>query len=233
MKLLATLLSLVTLSCSSVVTQETFLSNHEATIPKVVNSKGNSGGTGFFLKHNDRQWFVTNKHICDSVGKDGKLILQWRDGTRVEANIVEVNQHADLCLATTAYRAERPFTLSKGYRMHQEVHTLGHPALYELVLSTGRIFDHSMIEMLVSVGEECGPGETPTKVNLLFFELPACLKTYDALYLSNHTHGGNSGSPVLDNSGKVVGVIFAGNSQTLHGLAVPLEELKVMLDKYK
>ncbi len=233
MKLLAILMSVLSLSCSSVVTQESFLVHHEPTIPKVVNADGNGGGTGFFLKHNNRQWFVTNKHICDGVGKDGRLILQWRDGTRVNATIVEVNEQADLCLATSEYVAAYPLKLAKAYRLHQEVHTLGHPALYELVLSTGRIFDHSMIEMIVSVNEKCKKGEREEKINVWFFQLNACLKGFDALYVSNTTHGGNSGSPVLDNNGNVIGVIFAGNTKTFYGLAVPLEELKVMLDKYR
>jgi S1-C subfamily serine protease len=40
---------------------------------------------------------------------------------------------------------------------------------------------------------------------------------------------GNSGSPLLDSAGKVVGVVFALNSVTGNGLAIPVSTLEQFL----
>jgi S1-C subfamily serine protease len=42
------------------------------------------------------------------------------------------------------------------------------------------------------------------------------------------THG-NSGGPLLDHAGQVVGVIYAGETRTRYGLAIPVSTLRDLL----
>lgn len=47
--------------------------------------------------------------------------------------------------------------------------------------------------------------------------------------ITNPIKPGNSGSPLLDNEGKVVGVVFAENTVTGNGLAIPVSSLAQFL----
>ena len=49
------------------------------------------------------------------------------------------------------------------------------------------------------------------------------------LQISDAVRPGNSGSPVLDGSGRVVGVVFALDTASGHGLAMPLSTLRSFL----
>lgn len=225
------LLALLLAGCTSMPPSADYLRSHAASVPKLLKA-GGGGGTAFFMEYKGVQWLVSNRHVCDYVAENGSVVVEWDTGVQIKATVVEAHTTSDLCLLTTPYKAEHPFKLASGYELHEEVWSIGHPALYNNVVSEGRIFDKKPITLIASVGQECLPNQKAEKLNLFFFSVDVCMQDYMALHLSNVIHGGNSGSPLLNKWGNVVGVVFAGDSRTHYGMAVPLEELRAFLDKY-
>jgi S1-C subfamily serine protease len=69
---------------------------------------------------------------------------------------------------------------------------------------------------------------------LLFYGAPyACIEKFDTNHITAISYGGNSGSPVVNFWGNVVGVLFAGNSRAItESFTVPLKNIKEFIDQY-
>jgi len=64
------------------------------------------------------------------------------------------------------------------------------------------------------------PGEVVDRVDGSLFG-----ESTDTLRITNTIHPGNSGGPLVDEDGNVVGVVFAVERSTGYGLAVPIDAL--------
>ena len=61
----------------------------------------------------------------------------------------------------------------------------------------------------------------------------ACIRKYRSYSTTAVAYPGNSGSPVVNRYGNVIGVLFAGSSQQERdNYVVPLAELKRVLNKF-
>lgn len=60
----------------------------------------------------------------------------------------------------------------------------------------------------------------------------ACVATIREINTTIQVLGGNSGSPVIDIMGNVVGVVFARYSEAAWGAMIPLADVKKFLEKY-
>jgi serine protease Do len=149
-------------------------------------------GSGFVV--DDR--VVTNDHV---VGDAGEVEVQFRDEQWRSANVAGTDVHSDLAVlevddvpddATGLSLAEDEPTVG------QEVLALGNPLGLDASISQG----------LVSGVDRSLPSPTG-------FSIPAAIQT-DA-----PVNPGNSGGPLVDLAGDVVGVVFAGAGQTI-GFAI-------------
>jgi S1-C subfamily serine protease len=74
---------------------------------------------------------------------------------------------------------------------------------------------------------ECtGPGSEWKHIDGGFFSSDVCVRSYDAWETSAATYPGNSGSPMMNRDGEVIGVIFAADGETNRGFVIPLDVLK-------
>lgn len=165
-----------------------------------------STGTGFHVRYGDKIVIVTNKHICDPA-EEGMLLEA--DGQSLE--IIAISQFHDLCLIKSDRQEGLELaSLFVNLQPLDKVILVGHPRGLPLTIRKGRIshFDMAVFPWI---------GEAP----LNFFEITAT------------SYGGNSGSPVTNLEGEVIGVLFAGyrNSHT-EGMVVPLTSLYFTLFKY-
>lgn len=163
----------------------------------VVRTDG-SKGTGF---HMEDGWIVTNDHV---VGSAAETIVHFSDGT---SYIAEVEQtHADVDLAVMKLKDD------DGTEFHDMP---GLPLAPEAAIEPGMpiyvIGNPLFFTRIANEGHVMGisGGETP----LLLLDAPI--------------YKGNSGSPVLNESGEVIAVVFAttkvdanGKNQKV-GLAIP------------
>ena len=91
----------------------------------------------------------------------------------------------------------------------QRVHTIGHPLGQDLTVRRGTMI---------------------TKIHDRFPWIRR--EPVDALHLELTVFGGNSGSPLVNDDGEIVGLVFGTNQRTFHdAYAVPLEDLKAFLDE--
>lgn len=166
-----------------------------------------SGGTGFHVQYGDKVVIMTNRHICDPTLQGFKL----RHGSK-DLTVIKIATIHDLCLIKSdrlsGLKVASPFdtlnTLDK-------VILVGHPRGLELTVREGRVmkFDNSVFPWLKD------------GVSRNFFEI------------STITYGGNSGSPVTNSKGELIGVLFAGyRDYHTEGMVVPLVDVYVMLGLY-
>lgn len=218
------------------------------------------GGTGFAIKApSGKSYILTNDHVC-GVSSDKKTVLVTGEQGSLRRNIISHDLNSDLCLIEGMPGVEGLDTAGSAPEVGDHLNVVGHPRLMPTHVSTGEMIgtqDVSILYGYISVlNPETGKSEQidPAKggmlpeqctgakysqqdieMNIIFavLKVKVCIMTvHDAYNTAITIHPGNSGSPVVNFWGNVVGVAFAGSSDTNWGMMVPLKDVKAFLKNY-
>lgn len=202
-------------------THEEYLYNlaREHTVMLIRSTGG--GGTGFHFEKNGQNYIMTNYHICK-----GQKVLKVPE--KGKAVVLGYSSAVDLCVLQPRFDHAGGLAFAEDYAYGEHVRVMGHGYLLPLHESIGRLESRATIEL--SVVEVMDPKLCPaeTKPYPMFFFV-ACLREFDSIFTSVRIGPGNSGSPVIDIFGHVVGVVFAGHNGSGLGYIVPLEYVKLVV----
>lgn len=170
----------------------------------VVNvSIGDRKGTGFNIAPNGI--IITNQHV---MGHDKAGIIQFLNGKTYMADVIVNDIEIDISILKIRDDANNLPTLQLeteiAYEEGDPIHVIGNPLAFYRIATDGTVLGLT-------------PSETP-QLPMLMIQAPI--------------HNGNSGSPVINNKGKVIAVVYAttttsqGDQSTTVGLAIPIEYLE-------
>jgi S1-C subfamily serine protease len=157
-------------------------------------------GSGFVLPGGV---VVTNRHVID---QPREVSLNTWDGVRLDATVAGVAVDTDLAILQLQDAPELPTAelRTTPVEVGETVVAVGYPGGGPATVTTGAVIGLVDGELL---------GE------------PAPVIRVDATIRQ-----GNSGGPLLDEQGRVIGVVFALEAGTGHGLAVPVTTLLERLE---
>jgi S1-C subfamily serine protease len=157
-------------------------------------------GSGFVLPGGI---IVTNRHV---VGEPREVTVNTWDGRRFDAEVTGIALDSDLAILRIAEEVDLPVAELRTTPVErgEPVVVVGYPEGGPATVTTGQVVG------LVS-GELLGE--------------PA-----DVIRIDAEIRPGNSGGPVLDQDGRVIGIVFAHEPDAGTGLAVPVETLIARLD---
>ncbi len=148
---------------------------------------------------------LTNNHV---ISGSASVRVTLPDGTKADATVVATDQAHDLALIKVAVTGLTPATLgdSSNLAVGQAVLAIGSP------LGT---FTDSVTEGIVSgLGRSIEVGDAATRTTS---QLSGLIQTDAAI------NPGNSGGPLLDSSGRVIGIVTASSSSAEGiGFAIPI-----------
>lgn len=205
------------------------------TLTPPSNSK--TGGTGFLVQapHSGKTYILTNGHICEHA-ENGYLSARkeaWATG--VSVRVIAVSDDTDLCLVDALPGETGGYQLGEDVTTYEELYVVGHPLLNPLTLTSGRIVSRAPIELSEPnlTAENCtGKSRQMKSVESYFGTITICIRTVDAWDSSITIYPGNSGSPLLNSRGELMGVMFAADQRTNRGLAVPIDAVRGFLGFY-
>ena len=167
-------------------------------------------GSGVII--NNDGFILTNFHVI-SGGRQIQVTLG--DQTQYNARPLDIDRSDDLALIKIDPRKPLPFLPlgdSDKLQVGQKVLAIGNPFGLEGTLTTGVVSSIAR-----NIQSETGP------------KLEGMIQTDAAI------NGGNSGGPLLDSSGNVIGINTAilGQNNIGIGFALPINRAKALLDDYK
>lgn len=182
-------------------------------------------GTGFNIRYKGKSYILTNKHVCNIGIRTGQMFSIGNTGISVH-NIVKKDDKHDLCVLTGLPRSNY-ISLASFYNFREKIFIIGHPRGDALTLESGRIIGTKIAKLIDQDTKECDE----SKKICDFFGRQFCTKKLRALQSNAIIFPGNSGSPVLNKWGNLVGVVFAGSRGIERmSLIVPLENIKAFLN---
>jgi S1-C subfamily serine protease len=143
---------------------------------------------------------ITNRHVL--AGADALEVATW-EGRSHSVSYAEVGVLGDLGVVQVAGRLPTTGRYGRPPRAGDSVTAVGYPLGGELTLSQGTVVDRVD-------GRDFGvPGEV--------------------LRISAHVRPGNSGGPLLDRRGRIVGIVYAREIATGLGLVIPVDTIKRLI----
>jgi putative serine protease PepD len=180
-----------------------------AVLPSVVkvnvtSQSGAGSGSGIVLSRNGE--ILTNNHVVAGVGDDGSISVNFNDGTTKKATVVGTDPLTDVAVIKVASGDDlvpAPLGKSGTLRVGQTVVAVGSPYGLNATVTSGIV---SALNRPVSVAtaeeqtpqdpfsqnQQQGGGDLST--------------TYPAIQTDAAINPGNSGGPLVDLSGRVVGI---------------------------
>ena len=206
-------------------------------IRSMPDSKLQGSGTAFEMKTpSGAVVTVTNAHICALANSKGEIaVLEKKNSNRlITRKVIEISEQNDLCIVE-GLPGYDGLTIGSKVEVGEPVFSFGYPLGEALHFSEGRVKDYGdvfIIEEGVTPAQCKGPRRHLERMTFLFFEFEVCVKSYEAIQTSMVIYPGNSGSPMVNLFGNVVGVVFASNGRTNWGSAVVLKDLEQLLSAY-
>lgn len=169
--------------------------------------------TGFHFKYKGKVYIMTNKHVCDgNLNVYGHGHIQF--GNYI-GEIIKISVDHDLCLVTSN-REDGLELADKDIKPLDPVTVVGFPRGLGKTIRTGHFVEEEYIE---------APWINP--IMYILFQ-----KKYRAYRVSTLAYGGNSGSPIINEKGKVVGVLFAGPVYIhTEALIVPYDDMMLFIEE--
>lgn len=214
---------------------------------KYIRSLGNNvvmitgaagGGTGSYVKFNGKVYILTNAHIC-RLATNSVLKIQPEDQDPYIAGVIKIYPLHDLCVID-AVIDHSALTISTEYEFGETVYAIGHPYLEPLSVTSGEFSGLAKTQIIESYNvteKECsGPtyklyqASQINNMYVLFGIYTICVRELVAYGGTIPILPGNSGSPVLNNKGQIVGVIYAANEYGTRSYTVPLEDVYDFLE---
>lgn len=233
--LMITTLYLASLFAPSELSQihDIYIRSYSDSIVVLSNNEG-SGGTGFIAKgKSGESYVITNGHVCGLAVKD-KILVSYRDDNYI-LKVVKRYQFNDLC-AVEAPTNNIPLSIAKDSFLGQKVHVLGHPLLEATSRTEGELSGIQEIKVRVSANPDAKDCNGPTysiegsdAISGFFGVTSYCVRTLEATASTTPILPGNSGSPVLNNYGHVVGVAFASSGEGVRSYFVGLDYVQDFL----
>ncbi len=167
-------------------------------------------GSGFIV--NDEGFILTNFHV---VSGSSQLRVKLSDQTEYVARALDTDRSDDLALIKVEPKKKLPFLRlgdSDKLQVGQKVLAIGNPFGLEGTLTAG----------VVSMTDRSIPREGRSP-------LEGMIQTDAAI------NGGNSGGPLLDSSGNVVGIntLILGETNIGIGFALPINRAKALLSDFQ
>ena len=202
-------------------------------VVKIIGTEGS--GTGFHIKApSGKTYILTNQHVCAIADKNQELLVE-NSKKMVPRRVIAIYQKHDLCLVEALPGEESGLKMASSLSIGEDIVLIGHPSGRPLTLSKGEFVHKKFIPMVnleIKTPEECD-SINGTWLNGGFFMPSVCVEKISAFGISSPSYPGNSGSPVVNKWGNVVGVLFAGNRTQLNdNYMVPFHELKNFLKDY-
>jgi S1-C subfamily serine protease len=177
---------------------------------------------------------MTNRHVCE-VGVNGFVRIKTNSREFIRKIIYKDSVH-DLCLIS-GIKGLAPLSIGSDQEIGSTMYVVGHPGLRKLTTSSGEYIGREGVELLFEVEKR---GQCPGRIIELnpmeqfFFNREfVCLRKYESLATTAVVYGGNSGSPVVNRYGNLIGVVFAGNpNQERDNYIVPLSYVKQVLKHF-
>ncbi|WP_128379593.1 trypsin-like peptidase domain-containing protein [Streptomyces cavernae] len=156
----------------------------------VRGAEGQGTGTGFVL--DDRGHILTNNHVVDPAGSDGRISVTFSGGETANAEVVGRDSGYDLAVVRVrGVSGLKPLALgnSDNVRVGDPVVAIGAPFDLANTVTSGII---SAKERPITAGGEKGDGSDISYV--------------DALQTDAPINPGNSGGPLVDSKARVIGI---------------------------
>jgi S1-C subfamily serine protease len=209
------------------------------------------GGTGFqVIGRSGVSYIMTNAHVCEPFQKEGYINVEMKNGRVVPRKILEISKVTDLCLAE-GLPGVQGLAVTNQASTGDHLYIIGHPLLQPLSITQGEIIAKSLVEFPYAqiipddVPEEeredwmmtegqCKAQPKFKVASMTFFgqTVKVCMLSLMAYESTITSFPGNSGSPVVDSWGNVVGVLYAGNGMTTWGLILTNEDVQNFLSAY-
>lgn len=182
-----------------------------AMVGKMETSASDQGiaGSGFAIGEDGE--IVTNAHVASPDGLQAAITIETKDGKSVAATVVGVDPASDLALLKVPAGTLVPLAWgdSGTVRVGQQVWAIGNPLDIGLSFARGTM-----------------SGVSATRIGLHQVEA--------FIHSDAKTTHGNSGGPLVDVSGRVLGVNAAGfGSEKALGYAIPSRMARIVIDKLR